>query len=457
MSARLLAAALALLVASVARAGEDGEAERPVAFVGASIVTLDERGLLEEHTVLVRNGRIEAVGPAESVPVADDALVVDARGRFLMAGLADMHVHAWNPDDLLLFVANGVTTVRNMFGSQNQLRWRAEIERGERLGPNLVTAGPIVDGKPPVWPGSSVVVTAEDAERVVAEQVDAGFDFIKVYARLSPDAYDAVIAAAREREIPVHGHVPAAVGLDRVLASGQRSIEHLDACEGPLEAEGSPTHDRADVISRFAAWQHVEPERFPMLADALYQSGVWSCPTEIVMQRWLAPGELEPELERPAMRWVADSTVALWRSMSGFRTDRASEIRAGSENRLAFVAALHKEGARLLVGTDTGNPWVVPGFSLHEELANFVAAGIEPSDVLRIATADAAEFLGQSEGFGRVAAGLRADLVLVDGDPREDLARLLRPAGVMVRGRWLDRAELDRRLDELARKLGRDG
>jgi imidazolonepropionase-like amidohydrolase len=452
------AIALLALGAAAPAATRPAEDPRPVAFVGVAVVTTDPaRGLLDDHTVLVRDGRIEAVGPAGDVALAEDVLVVDGRGRFLTAGLADMHVHTWEPDQLLLFVASGVTTVRNMFGAPLTLRWREEIERGELVGPNLVSAGPIVDGKPPVWPGSSVVETAEDAQRVVAEQVDAGYDFIKVYARLTPDAYDAVLAAARARDIPVHGHVPAAVGLERVLASGQRSIEHLDACEGPLECDDSPLRGKADFVSRFSAWQHVDPERFPILADALREAGVWSCPTEIVMQRWLAAEESEPELERPALRWVAPSTVRIWTSMSALRNDRAEEVRAGSPNRLAFVAALHAEGARLLVGTDTGNPWVVPGFALHEELANFVAAGIPPADVLRIATADAAEFLGQADEFGGVAPGLRADLVLVDGDPREDLAALARPAGVMVRGRWYDRAELERRLAELAAKVAEDG
>ncbi|HEX5009615.1 MAG TPA: amidohydrolase family protein [Planctomycetota bacterium] len=169
----------------------------PLAIVGATVVPMDRAGSLADQTVLVADGRITALGPSDKVSVPAGATVIDGHGRWIMPGLVDMHVHSWFESELTLDLANGVTTIRNMFGSPLQVQWRDEIAAGTRLGPSIVTAGPIVDGSPPVWPGSLVVLTAEDARNAVQAHVDGHYDFVKVYDRLTPEAYDAVLAAAK--------------------------------------------------------------------------------------------------------------------------------------------------------------------------------------------------------------------------------------------------------------------
>jgi imidazolonepropionase-like amidohydrolase len=358
-----------------------------------------------------------------------------------MPGLVDMHVHTWMESDQVLFLANGVTTVRNMFGSPLHLRWRDEIERGERLGPTIVTAGPIVDGDPPVWPGSRVVTTPDEARAAVREQAEAGYDFVKAYARLPAEAYDALLAAAAETGLPVDGHVPDAVGVERVLASDQRTLEHLLGYGLVLAVEGT----EGDLLAReLAAWSALDEERVERWARRTQEAGTWNCPTLVVLAKWLPDDEIPRELERPCMRYVPPMLRGMWFGMlSRVPADRRAVARQGDAGRKRFVRALDAAGARIVVGTDAGNPYVLAGFSLHEELAALVDAGLAPERVLRAATRDAAECLGQLDEVGTVAPGRRADLLLLEADPREDVGHAARPLGVVARGRWLPREELE--------------
>src|SRR5262245_56672488 len=201
---------LACLSAQVAFAEPAGDA---LVIEQVSVIPMDRAEVLPDQTVVVRGGVIAQVGPAGAATLPSDSRHIDGRGRFLMPGLADMHVHVWDENDLYLFVANGVTTVRNMFGAPLHLDWRARIERGELVGPRIYTAGPIIDGKPAVWPGSVELDDPEEAAGVVEEQKAAGYDFLKPYARLTPECYAALVAAGEEQGMLLMGHVPEALGL----------------------------------------------------------------------------------------------------------------------------------------------------------------------------------------------------------------------------------------------------
>ncbi len=446
-------AAGALLLARVA-AQEAPAAPAPLAIVGATVLPMDREGELRDATVLVAGGRIMAVGPAAEVAVPEGAQVVDGHGRFLMPGLVDMHVHTWFPTDLPLFVANGVTTVRNMFGAPLHVGWRDEIAAGRLFGPTLVTAGPIVDGDPPVWPGSRVVTTPDDARAAVREHVEGGYDFVKVYVGVPADAYAALVEAAREAGLTLHGHVPRAVGLRAVLATGQRTLEHLDGFETCL---AGPDPQGADGGSGFGsllrAWGRADLALLPALAGEAQAAGSFQCPTLVVLQKVLGPDDLERELARPELRCVPPMMLGMWKQRAAQGAQAAGLARAGDAARLATVRALAHAGAPLLLGTDMGNPWVVAGFSVHEELANLVEAGLSPAAALRAATRTPAECLGATGEFGAVAPGLRADLLLLEADPREDVGHARRRAGVVLRGAWHPEAELQQRLEDVAAQL----
>lgn len=395
-----------------------------VAFVGATVVPMDRDGTLAGHTVVVRGDRIVLVAPAASVDTTG-ATVVDVKGKWLVPGLADMHVHTWSERDFPLYLLNGVTTVRDMFGSPQHLTWRKAIAAGTLDAPTLLAAGPIVDGDPPVWPGSTIATTADAARNAVRDQKQAGYDFIKVYSRLSVEAYDAVVAEAKAQGIAFAGHVPNAVGLDKVLASGQRSIEHLD---GYIPLTGTPRTDAATI-------------------DATVKSRVWNCPTLLVMDRM---GHLDnlAQLDGVAgLQYVAAAVREQWNPKNDFRLrswtpERFANTRANNERARKLVADLSRAGARLVLGTDTGNPYVVPGFAVHDELALLVKAGLTPWQALRMATAAPAELVEQPGSFGVIAPNARADLIIVASDPLRDLGALAQPSIVVVRGKLRKHEEL---------------
>ena len=285
--------ALLILVASNTSLATDQPEEAVTAFVHVSVVPMDHEGVLGDSTVLVVDGRIRVVGPASGVAIPRDATVIDGRGKYLMPGLADMHAHTWEEEDFPLLLANGVTTIRNMFGGRTHLRWKERLATGELASPSIYTAGPIIDGNPPIWPGA-IVENAAQARRTVSDQHAAGYDFVKVYARLSREAYDAVIQEGRAQHMPVAGHVPDSVGLRAALLSGIRSIEHLSGYEMLAKKEIRPGEE--------ALWARLDESQFASIARETALSGTWNCPTLVLFQHRIAPGEsdyLRKLLARP--------------------------------------------------------------------------------------------------------------------------------------------------------------
>jgi hypothetical protein len=427
-----------------------------VAFVNVSVVPMDSERVLPAQSVVVHEGRIATVGPAKDTDVPQDALCIDGKGKYLMPGLADMHVHTWNADELTLFVANGVTTIRNMFGAPMHLRWREHIAQGELFGPTIYTAGPILDGDPPVWPGSDVVTSARRAKRIVRRQHRAGYDFLKVYTLLTQEAYDGIVAAANEHEMRFCGHVPEAVGLEYVLDSGIASIEHLDGYGRALRSDSLTGEEpESRRLAWVRNWTNLDPAKLPAIVEMTRQAGTWNCPTIVVYTNKLA-GLADPEAAyaRPEMRYLSPSTKNMWLNMMGEppSDDVLEQAPSGVAACKRVVKALHDGGARLLLGTDALNPFVIHGYSLHEELHNFVDAGLTPYEALRAGTHDAAAFFDALDEFGVVTEGRRADLILVEANPLEDVANASKRVGVMLRGRWLPEEELKAMLEALATK-----
>lgn len=452
-STRVLFIALVILGAVDTSAAADKPADAVTAFVDVAVVPMDRERVLENWTVVVADGRIRELGSVRAVAIPEDATVIDGRGKYLMPGLADMHAHTWEEEDFPLLLANGVTTIRNMFGGRIHLRWKERIAAGELAGSTIYTAGPIIDGNPPIWPGT-VVENAAQARRTVAEQHAAGYDFLKVYSRLSREAYDAIIQEGKAQGLSVSGHVPDSVGLVAALRSGIHSIEHLSGYELLARKEGGPGEE--------ASWARLDESQFVGVARETAKSGTWNCPTLVLYQHRVAPGEseyLRKLLVRPEMRYVSPETVHSWYPENNYLKNStparaASSREKGDIMRKRVVKALHDAGARLLLGTDYGNPFVVPGFSLHLELRNFVDAGLSPFEAIRAGTSGAAEFMNAGTEFGTVAAGRRADLILVEGNPLEDVSNVNKRVGVMVRGKWYSQTELMSELENVAKRFG---
>ena len=435
--------ALAVLVACGKKSEPPQALSRAVAFVHVTVVPMDREHTLLDHTVIVERDRIIAVGPAATTPVPVGAKTIDGRGKWLVPGLADMHAHTYDPRQLALFVSMGVTTIRVMWGDPASLGARDAIKRGEpRLAPSIYTAGNIVDGERPVWPGSLEVKTKQQAEDAVKAQHRAGYDFIKVYAKLAPEVYDMVVATAKTLGMPVAGHVPSEVGLAKVLAAKQLSVEHLDGYPRFAERDDSPLKQQRGYFVP-GVFRYSDDAK---LADAVARTkaaGLWNCPTLVVMERM---GTLDnPDTKRPELRYVSKAMLASWDPAKDFRfrlqgPEAFQRIREMNVWGLALVKRLADADAPLLACTDFGNPWLVPGFSLHDELALFVAAKLTPYQALRAATEAPGRYF--EADFGVIAVGKRADLVLLDADPLARIENTRAIAGVMLRGTWYMAAEL---------------
>ena len=410
-----------------------------VAFVDVNVVPMDSDGILSRHTVLVRGNRIEAVGPVDQVTVPDDAFRIEGRGRYLMPGLVDMHVHLTSKtfanvrNDFMLFLANGVTTVRVMWGTRGVVAERDRIESGEILGPSLLVASPGLDGAGGTWTGSTPpVTTPAEAKERVAEHVTTGYDFIKVYNDLSRELYDAIVSEAAIHGIPIVGHVPWAVGIERAWNQGQLTLEHLIGIK--LLASSPFTGGTLDM------------DLVRTLAAGSSSAGVWHTPTitvDALSQEQVTRIRTGPEIKgvSPGMRsFYTDGFYHGWGSL----------VAAWEEtNHETIVRTLHEAGAGLLVGTDAGFGWILPGYSIHDELRHFVEAGLTPYEALRAATSDPARSVGRLTDFGVVSTGARGDLLLVAANPLEDLSRVRELSGVMVGGQWLSRGTLEDRITEI--------
>jgi imidazolonepropionase-like amidohydrolase len=462
---RLIWGTLLLLALTAGTASAQETKKEPAApgtaFVGVHVIPMSGGvTILHDQTVLVQGDRITVIGPRDAVVVPEGTSVIDGTGRYLMPGLADLHVHLEHfesPDLLALFLANGVTTVRNMDGRPHILEWRRKIAAGELAGPTIVTAGPLLDGAPPLLPDNTVVKNAAEAAAAVAAQADAGYDFIKIYSNLSAEAWTAVLKTARERGLPVAGHVPQAVGIERVLGSGQISIEHLDGYDALIEADDSPFR-KGWHWSKLYQGMPADGDKIRRAAERTAVARVWNIPT-LVEKEQIAPlEEMVGWLDRPEMRYLPAAARKAWdprtwdperaRLVKSMDAEARAILARGRENRLALVRVLHDSGAGLLVGTDTPRPFVVPGFSVLEELRLFTEAALPPERALATATREAGRFLGQD--FGTVEEGRRADLLLLEGNPLDAVGHVARRTGVMVRGRWYPQAELQAMLDRLA-------
>lgn len=435
--------------------------KQTVAFVNVNVVPMDEDRVLAGQTVVVRDGVIAALGPADKIKVPSGALRIDGRGKYLIPGLADMHVHleAFNEQAtstmLKLFVANGVTTVLNLYGTPAFLALRERVSRGETLGPAIYTSGPFISNAPVTTP------TPEEVERQVVAHKRAGYDLIKIHGDFSREAYHKLFEVARREDIRVIGHLPRNLGIEAAFEEKQDAIAHA---EEYLYAYFffKPTTSPADGSQAAQLrWIADQASRIPSVAQATARAGIWVSPTLTVYSGIARQvDDIDAILKRPEMRYLPPSIASQFQASNNtyvkrFKKETAKGFFARADLLSKLVKGLRDAGVRMLAGTDTPVPSVVPGFSLHDELRELVAAGLTPYEALRTATANAAEFM-RTDKFGTVAVGKAADLILVDGDPLKDINNASRRAGVMIRGRWFTEEELRKMLDGMVTSNGKD-
>jgi imidazolonepropionase-like amidohydrolase len=437
-----------------------------VAFVGVNVVPMDSERLLADQTVVIRDGRIAALGSRAETAVPRGATRIDGRGRYLLPGLSDMHAHlsgyvtdvgsdryAVARSDLLLYLATGVTLVRNMAGGPDYLDYRQRVANGDLIGPRIFTATPIVDGPNPVWPFAVKMGDPAEAEPFVAQAVRDGYDQIKIYNELPRPVYAALFDSAARHGIKIVGHVPFSIGIDAALAAGQYSIEHLRGYDYDFVRPQALAQNGGRNAERFSSWQRMSEDRMRDLVRKTVVAGTWNCPTFVIDDMMASPDRRAALGRDPLVRYVHPSvrdTIVSNDLDAMFPPDANAALHASVPQKYKFVKMLSDAGAGLLVGTDSMLPYLVPGFTVIDEVQHFVEAGLNPYQALRAATADPARFLGIDTDSGTIAVNKRADLLLIDANPLEDVRNLWRRSGVVVNGRWLADADLNRMMDAMA-------
>lgn len=448
-----------IVAAALLLAAPLGAQQGTFAFENVSIIPMDRDGVVPGQTVVVQDGVITRVGPAGSVEVPAGATRIDGAGRFLMPGLAEMHAHVPPTPDppqdvlddiLFLYVANGITTIRGMLGQAYQIELADRLEAGDLLGPTLYVGAPSINGTSAPDPGT--------AERLVRAHAAAGYDLQKIHPGVSRETWDRMAEVAREVGLRFGGHVPEDVGLVHALETGMSTVDHLD---GYVEAVAS-----GDVMAKVAMGEDIrldelvrgaDEEKLRRIVRMSLDADVYVVPTLYLWENLFATADPEPFLRLPEMRYVSAQQKEAWRRQAapGPRAE-PDVLRDFFALRKRILKELSDAGVGILMGTDSPQMFNVPGFALHREIRVMSEAGMSHQEILESGTVNVGRYvrdhLGLDGRFGTVGEGNRADLVLLGSNPLDDLDNLTDRVGVMVRGRWLSRAEIDQGLERLAAK-----
>ena len=409
-----------------------------IAFTNVTVIDGRQPAPRPDRTLVIRGNRIVAEGPSVSVRTPAGARVIDGRGKFLIPGLWDMHVHLTMPggrDVLPLYIANGVTGVRDMASDWPTLTaWRADIRRGSVIGPRIVSSGPYLEGGDQPIPHLLVKAPADAASAIDSLQ-RLGVDFIKVHGQLSPESYFAIARVARERRIPFGGHVSRTVGAAAASDSGQASIEHLLSIPNPCTAA-----EVMDLAPRFpvqGALGRCDTTDQTPLYERLRRNGTWVVPTlvaQVEISRW-------PKRDLPGdsvARYLPDSlrqyVAGIFPMVDSVPPDADLNGRKLFDKRVQVTGALFRAGVGVLPGTDAPLRNSPPGFGLHEELLHLTRAGLTPFEALRAATLEPARFFGMLDSLGTIEPGKVADLVLLTANPLDDIRNSSRTAYVVANG-----------------------
>lgn len=430
-------------------------ADRAIVFRNVSIIPMDRQGVVEGQTVVVRDGRITDMGPSRRIRYSADALVIDAQGKYLIPGLAEMHAHvppseniSAMEDVLMLFAVNGITTIRGMLGHPQHLELRERLNQGEIIGPRFYTTGPSFNGMS--------VKTPEDGAAMVRRQKEAGYDYLKLHPGLTRPKFDAIAAAAKEVGIPFAGHVSYGVGVWRAIEAGYSSIDHLDGfVEGLIPGVERIPEQEAGLFAMYIA-DRADRNQIPKLMKALKDNKIWVVPTQALAERWFHP-DFKPEdfLRDPHHVYMPKATREQWMNTKRNLLDNpkydAGRIREFISLRRDLIRECQKAGVGLLLGCDAPQVFNVPGFSTHHELEYLVLSGLTPWQALATGTRNVADYLGKKDS-GIIAKGAVSDLVLLNANPLDDIRNTANIAGVMIGNQWMDKSFIDAQLKVLRKE-----
>lgn len=435
---------------------------RSLVFRNVTLIDMRSEQPQPNMTVVVSGSRIIEIGKKVKTP--KDAEVIDATGKFMIPGLWDMHTHMFNnisragtndkDINFPLFIANGVTSVRDMFSDAEDIRlarqWNAEIDAGTTIGPRISVGSVIVDGVPTFLPNLLGVKNAEEARAAVRRLKASGAGFIKVYWNLSPEAYFAIADESKKLGIVFAGHVPFLVSAADVSDTGQKSIEHLtgivETCSSKEDELRKKEWTPAVGEEMIATY---DEKKCLDLFKRFAKNKTYQVPTAI-LHRGMALHDDERFQDNPSFRYVSKATLKEWADSPQLNRDHNLKIRKQRfQWLLETIGKMHRAGVPILAGTDNNNPFVVPGFALHDELELFVRAGMTPLQALETATINPAKYFELTRTHGTIEKGKTADMVLLEANPLENIGNTRKIAAVLLNGRYLSKETLEKILADV--------
>ncbi|MBV6640795.1 MAG: amidohydrolase family protein [Cyclobacteriaceae bacterium] len=427
--------------------------EVPLLIENVSVINVRDGSITENQYVAIDSGIIVSITDKAGVTHSSKN-VIDGTGKFLMPGLAEMHAHiptetTWGgkvKNTLILYVSQGVTTIRGMQGNALHLELRSKAEKQEIISPRIYTSSPPLNG--------STVKTIEEADEKVRKYAADGYDLLKILPGIKLEVFDQIVKTAKEVGIPYAGHVPADVGVRHAIESGYASIDHMDGYLTGL-VPASVTSTKESGFFGYNYTNDADTSLIDELVTMTRENNVWVVPTQTLFTRWFSPGDPQEYASQPEMKYMPEDIVENWAASKKrmIEADNFNETqwRKYIDIREKFLLALHRNGKGLILGSDAPQVFNVPGFSIHHELGDMLDVGLTPLEAIQTGTINAAKYFDREGQFGEVIENASADLILVNTNPLEDLSTIKSHAGVVVRGRWLSPEEIAKELEEIAR------
>ena len=435
---------------------EHQDSSGTVAIVHVSVIDMRGSSPLRDMAVTIVGGNISEIKKADKISIPKGSLIVDGTGKYLIPGLWDMHVHLkqYGAPGLGFYIANGITGVRDMGGNLELIKtWKTQSDEGQLLAPKIYFTGPIIDGHADSDEDIIGAETEQEGRARVRELRQGGVDFIKVYSTLKREVYFAILDEAKKLNLRVVGHVPVSVSASEASNAGQMSFEHLYGILAEcFEPEQKLTWRSPYSTNRqlFAALGTYDESRAKKLFSLFVKNSTWQVPTINNLRVFSFYGD-ESITTDVNLKYISADRLAKWQRPLPFKIlpEDTEQLRAVYQKHLELIGAMYRAGVPLMAGTDSGDRYTLPGFSLHDELELYAKAGIPAIDVLKIATVNPVRFLNLSKKYGTIEKGKKADLVLLDANPIDAIGNTRKIAGVFRNGQYLPRAELDRILDRI--------
>ncbi|MGB5481220.1 MAG: amidohydrolase family protein [Eudoraea sp.] len=445
----------AILIFISCNQAQEKVSDTAILISNVTVIDVITGELLSDRQMVIDSGKIKKI----AVSIENEEVyktIIDGQGKYALPGLAEMHAHIPSPptskerteETLFLYLSNGITTIRGMLGHPSHLELRIAAERGEVFSPRIFTSSPSLNG-------NSVTSTEEAREKVIAYKND-GYDFLKIHPGIKRDVFDELVKTANESGISFSGHVPVDVGIERALESKYASIDHVDGFLEGLVPKSEKVDPNENGFFGYNFTKLADTMMIDELVELSKNNKVWIVPTQSLFERWFAPVDGEILLQQPEMKYMPASTLLEWRKRKEASTGPGTNFDKTQwetfiEIRRKLIYALNKTGHGLLLGSDAPQLFNVPGFSIHHEMEGMLKSGLSPLEILQSGTINPALFFNMESVFGQLKEGMAADILLVNSNPVEDISALKDLSGVMVRGKWISKADIDQKLQQIAK------